>query len=336
MGRPLRPQPDHRRRRDRPLRDRPAAGALPAHELRVHARAAGERLPSPYAAFLFDTETGYCQHFAGAMALLLRFNGIPARVAVGFTSGERGVHRASTRCPPTTPTPGWRPTSPPSAGWRSTPPRAGACPSPAPRPPAPGFIDPSPATRPAPRPPTTAPRPVPRPAPTEPGPGAAAERPSWMSTVPWLPWVLGLVVMWPPGRSAGGSGGSGACGAATSTERFAASLRLLRGDLAAYGVAATGSSTFEEVLDIVEDHLGLEPRPGAGRPRRRRAVRRRQARTEDVERAEAFRREVERRLRRRHGWVRTLLAWYGAAREAARRARGGGTAAPARAARSAH
>ncbi|HZL65525.1 MAG TPA: transglutaminaseTgpA domain-containing protein, partial [Thermoleophilia bacterium] len=45
---------------------------------------------SPYAAFLFQTRTGYCQHFAGAMAVLLRFNGVPARVAVGFTSGERG------------------------------------------------------------------------------------------------------------------------------------------------------------------------------------------------------------------------------------------------------
>ena len=44
--------------------------------------------PSPYAAFLFDTHIGYCQHFAGAMALLLRFNGIPARVAVGFATGE--------------------------------------------------------------------------------------------------------------------------------------------------------------------------------------------------------------------------------------------------------
>ena len=44
---------------------------------------------SPYAAFLFKTHTGYCQHFAGAMAELLRFNGIPARVAVGFTQGQK-------------------------------------------------------------------------------------------------------------------------------------------------------------------------------------------------------------------------------------------------------
>jgi hypothetical protein len=31
---------------------------------------------------------GYCQHFAGAMALMLRMLGIPARVAAGFTSGS--------------------------------------------------------------------------------------------------------------------------------------------------------------------------------------------------------------------------------------------------------
>ncbi len=43
---------------------------------------------SPYAAFLFDHRTGYCQHFAGSMTLLLRLNGIPSRVAVGFTTGR--------------------------------------------------------------------------------------------------------------------------------------------------------------------------------------------------------------------------------------------------------
>ncbi len=44
---------------------------------------------SPYAAFLFTTRRGFCQHFAGAMAVLLRFNGVPARVAVGFAPGLR-------------------------------------------------------------------------------------------------------------------------------------------------------------------------------------------------------------------------------------------------------
>jgi transglutaminase-like putative cysteine protease len=41
----------------------------------------------PLADFVARTKAGYCQHFAGAMALMLRFLGIPARVAAGFTSG---------------------------------------------------------------------------------------------------------------------------------------------------------------------------------------------------------------------------------------------------------
>jgi len=43
----------------------------------------------PLAAFVQDGRAGYCQQFAGAMALMLRFLGIPARVAAGFTSGKR-------------------------------------------------------------------------------------------------------------------------------------------------------------------------------------------------------------------------------------------------------
>jgi MYXO-CTERM domain-containing protein len=37
--------------------------------------------------FLFETRRGYCQHFSGAMALLLRMGGVPARVATGFAPG---------------------------------------------------------------------------------------------------------------------------------------------------------------------------------------------------------------------------------------------------------
>jgi transglutaminase-like putative cysteine protease len=37
--------------------------------------------------FLFEARAGYCQQFSGAMALLLRLGGVPARVAAGFTSG---------------------------------------------------------------------------------------------------------------------------------------------------------------------------------------------------------------------------------------------------------
>jgi transglutaminase-like putative cysteine protease len=43
----------------------------------------------PLVAFVTRTKAGYCQHFAGAMALMLRLLGVPARVAVGFTSGTR-------------------------------------------------------------------------------------------------------------------------------------------------------------------------------------------------------------------------------------------------------
>ncbi len=49
----------------------------------------------PLERFLFADKTGYCQQFAGAMALLLRMGGIPARVAAGFTTGrnDRATHR---------------------------------------------------------------------------------------------------------------------------------------------------------------------------------------------------------------------------------------------------
>ena len=42
----------------------------------------------PLPAFLFRDRIGYCQQFSGAMALMLRMNGIPARVATGFSPGS--------------------------------------------------------------------------------------------------------------------------------------------------------------------------------------------------------------------------------------------------------
>jgi hypothetical protein len=41
----------------------------------------------PLVHFVTVTKAGYCQHFAGAMSVMLRLLGIPSRVAVGFTSG---------------------------------------------------------------------------------------------------------------------------------------------------------------------------------------------------------------------------------------------------------
>jgi transglutaminase-like putative cysteine protease len=47
----------------------------------------------PLDGFLFDTKEGYCQHFSGAMALLLRMGGVPARVASGFSPGGYSKRR---------------------------------------------------------------------------------------------------------------------------------------------------------------------------------------------------------------------------------------------------
>jgi hypothetical protein len=43
--------------------------------------------PFPLVDFLLGDHAGYCQHFAGAAALLLRLAGVPARVVVGFATG---------------------------------------------------------------------------------------------------------------------------------------------------------------------------------------------------------------------------------------------------------
>ena len=43
---------------------------------------------APLVQFVTKTKRGYCQHFAGAMALMLRYLGIPTRVTAGFTSGR--------------------------------------------------------------------------------------------------------------------------------------------------------------------------------------------------------------------------------------------------------
>jgi len=42
----------------------------------------------PLVDFVTRTKSGYCQHFAGAMTLMLRYLGVPARVAAGFSSGR--------------------------------------------------------------------------------------------------------------------------------------------------------------------------------------------------------------------------------------------------------
>ena len=67
--------------------------------LRLHRPPAEQWIAAPLVDFVTRTHAGYCQHFAGAMALMLRYLGVPARVAVGFSSGvydaKNGVWRVT-------------------------------------------------------------------------------------------------------------------------------------------------------------------------------------------------------------------------------------------------
>ena len=47
--------------------------------------------------FLFDLKQGYCDYFATAMVVLARLNGIPARLAVGYTMGQFDPQRGDYR-----------------------------------------------------------------------------------------------------------------------------------------------------------------------------------------------------------------------------------------------
>lgn len=42
--------------------------------------------------FLFETRRGFCEHYAGSFALLMRLAGIPSRIVVGYQGGERNPH----------------------------------------------------------------------------------------------------------------------------------------------------------------------------------------------------------------------------------------------------
>ena len=39
--------------------------------------------------FLFETKTGHCEYFASAMAIMLRLQGVPARLVTGFSATNK-------------------------------------------------------------------------------------------------------------------------------------------------------------------------------------------------------------------------------------------------------
>lgn len=271
------------------------------------------RYGSAYAAFLFDTRSGYCQHFAGAMALLLRFNGVPARVAVGFTSGEKSgpdiytvtTNNAHAWVEAYFPTKGWVAFDPtpgrslPGGGVSST---------------SPGFVNPF--TDPVPGG-TTTPVTMP-PRDVSENPPATDTTPqqerSWLSRATWLPWVLGIVVIlvaWPLLREVWRRR---RLHRGPYETRLQASLGLLRSDLRTYGAPVSQAQTLEEVFAGVQRHVGLEPDGDFIDRADAILFGGRNARRHDVERAESVRQTVNARLRKRHGWLRTLFVWYGVPR----------------------
>jgi transglutaminase-like putative cysteine protease len=265
---------------------------------------------SPYAAFLFDTQSGYCQHFAGTMALLLRYNGVPARVAVGFTTGEKeseGVYLVSTSNAHA-----WVEVYFPTVGWVAFDPTPGrSIPAPGPSSSSPGFINPfNESTGDDNSPITTEPRlerNVNQPGGArESGAGSAA----WYGPA-WLLWLLGLLVVaaaWPVARYLWKHRDlrRGAL-----DNRLATSLRLLQQELSGYGLATSPAATIEDILLFVEVDLKIPV--GTDLIDRFQAVLfgDREATAADLERAEAIRRDARIRLRRRYGWIRTGLTWYG-------------------------
>ena len=78
-------------RREDPVRGGRRARVLAPRQRPASATTSIRRRPGASrrsSSFVTETKRGYCQHFAGAMALMLRYLGIPARVAAGFASGH--------------------------------------------------------------------------------------------------------------------------------------------------------------------------------------------------------------------------------------------------------
>ena len=273
---------------------------------------------SPYAAFFFSTKTGYCQHFAGAMAVLLRFNGVPARVAVGFTPGDKAedgtfiVTRKDAHA--------WVEAYFPGVGWVQFEPTPGqTIPGPGASSASAGFVDPV-ATGGAgaaggPGDAGDAAGRGPNPRGLRRGEGGAAvgsavrtQVPS--RPVPWLPVSAALaifLVSWPVGRVVLRRRG---LRRGSYDGRLRASLGLVYTDLRDYGVHVPSSQTLDETALFLKGHLNLDAGPLVERAQ---AVffGGRAATQEDLADVAAFRRELRRRMRARQGRVSAVLALYG-------------------------
>ncbi|NLE21844.1 MAG: transglutaminase domain-containing protein [Actinobacteria bacterium] len=267
---------------------------------------------SPYAAFLFATRQGYCQHFAGAMAAILRFNGIPARVVVGFTSGteeQSGVWAVSSNDAHA-----WVEAYFPGSGW-------------APFDPTPGRSLPSSDSPPTSGPDAAAAAGLARgSAPPPPGdeedtgearvadPGGPGENAATGTSFtgpeggrPWLLTLLAIPLAWPAYRAVSrrlrlrrGS----------PEQRLEVAVALLYADLRACGVQVAPSQTLDETADHLRRRLDVD---AGDLPDRVQAVAfgGRPATEADLQDLTVLRRRIRRRLRERSGRTASLFASLG-------------------------
>ncbi len=272
---------------------------------------------SPYAAFLFKTRAGYCQQFAGAMAVLLRFNGIPSRVAVGFATGRPGkndtfvVNRTDAHA--------WVEVFFPSVGWVPFDPTPGrSIPGPGASSTSAGFTDPfvgaTGSGAGGPQADLTAAAASRQKDPTANHDGGGTPLPEPSKSPRWLPWsgaLAALLLAWPMGRALVGAllrrrglrrGDDG--------RRLQALLALTRADLKDHGVDVPPSQTLEETARLLNDRFDLDATVLAGRVQ---AVLfgGRTATDDDLAQLAALRRELKRRLQAHGGRLRRLLALYG-------------------------
>jgi transglutaminase-like putative cysteine protease len=264
---------------------------------------------SPYAEFLFANRAGYCQHFAGAMAAILRFNGVPARVVLGFTTGDK--EQEDVWSVSSNDAHAWVEAYFPGAGWTSFEPTPGRSAPVAGGTPASGpdaavaaglaqdeaesardSADEAARARAA--------------DPGGAGGGGGAEEVSG-GRAPWLLALLLLPAAWPAGRALlrrrGLIRGS-------REDRLSASVSLLYADLRDHGVEAPPSETLDETAQRLQGRLGVD---AGDLPARLQAIAfgGRPVTDADLQDLALLRRRVHRRLRKTSGRLTAVLALYG-------------------------
>jgi transglutaminase-like putative cysteine protease len=271
-------------------------------------------LRSPYAAFLFDTRMGYCQQFSGVMTLLLRLNGIPSRVAVGFATGN--YQGGDSFLVSTNNAHAWVEVYFPGVGWLPFDPTPGRnLPLPGVSVSSPNFTDPFAHAGGS----TEGSAQIPNlrrdrlPETGGAGTGAASAMPTGqriLRAAGVLALGAALVAAWPwirrwwryrPARQG------------TSEERLRASLALLRADLLLWDVPAGPALTAEEVCTLVRREAGLELGEALARVQKV-LYGGRAASQADVAGLERARQEVNAALARRRGRFWRVVVAYGGGR----------------------